>query len=103
VVADNATLDYWISIVNAQYGKEVGGGVTAVMAPKMYAYVESKQMTGLLGGMKGAAEYEKQLGILGTATRGMNSQSMVHLLIIFLVLVGNIGYFFSRKNNRKQV
>lgn len=103
VVADNATLDYWISIVNAQYGKPVGSGVTAVMAPKMYAYVESKQMTGLLGGMKGAAEYEKQLGILGTATRGMNSQSMVHLLIIFFVLVGNIGYFFSRRDKRKTV
>lgn len=97
VVADNATIDYWITIVNAQYGIPVGGGVTAVMAPKMYAFIESGQLTGMLGGMKGAAEYEKLVKKLGSATRGMDSQSLVHLLIIALVLIGNIGYFASRK------
>ncbi|UCD95298.1 MAG: hypothetical protein JSU69_04410 [Candidatus Zixiibacteriota bacterium] len=101
VVADNATVDYWISIVNAQYDIRVGSGVTAVVAPKMYAFVESGQMTGLLGGMKGAAEYEKLLGKKGTATRGMDSQSLVHLLVIFFVIVGNIGYFASRKKEKK--
>ncbi len=101
VVADNATIDYWITIVNAQYGIRVGGGVTAVMAPKMYSFVESKQLTGLLGGMKGAAEYEKLVGKLGSATRGMDSQSMVHLLVIFLVIMGNIGYFASGKKEKK--
>lgn len=101
VVADNATVDYWISIVNAQYDIRVGSGVTAVVAPKMYAFVESGQMTGLLGGMKGAAEYEKLLGKEGTATRGMDSQSLAHLLVIFFVLIGNIGYFASRKKEKK--
>ena len=101
VVADNATVDYWISIVNAQYDIAVGSGVTAVVAPKMYAFVESGQMTGLLGGMKGAAEYEKLLGKDGTATRGMDSQSLVHLLVIFFVVIGNIGYFASRKKEKK--
>jgi hypothetical protein len=101
VVADNATVDYWISIVNAQYDIRVGSGVTAVVAPKMYAFVESGQMTGLLGGMKGAAEYEKLLGKPGSATRGMDSQSLVHLLVIFFVIIGNIGYFASRKTEKK--
>ncbi len=96
-VADNATVDYWISIVNAQYGVPVGSGVTAVMAPKMYSFLESGQMTGLLGGMKGAAEYEKLIGIPGTATIGMDAQSMAHLLIIFLVIVGNLGFFMKRR------
>jgi hypothetical protein len=57
-VADNSTADYWVSIVNAQYGVPMGCGATAVMAPKFYAYVASGQFVGLLGGMKGAAEYE---------------------------------------------
>ena len=96
VVSDNATIDYWISIVNAQYGVPVGGGVTAVSAPKMYAFVEAGQLTGLLGGMKGAAEYEKLVGIQGTATRGMDSQSLVHFLIIFLVIAGNVAFFALR-------
>jgi len=103
VVADNATIDYWISIVNAQYGVPVGGGVTAVVAPKMYAFVEAKQLTGLLGGMKGAAEYEKMVKLAGSATRGMDSQSLVHLLIIFFVIVGNVAYFATRGKDKKGV
>lgn len=100
-IADNATVDYWVSIVNAQYNIPVGAGVTAVMAPKMYSFLEAGQMTGLLGGMKGAAEYEKMVGKPGTATIGMDAQSMAHLLIIFLVMVGNLGYFVTRNKAKK--
>jgi len=102
VVADNATVDYWIQIVNAQYGVPIGSGVTAVVAPKMYSFVNSGQMTGLLGGMKGAAEYEKMVGEEGKAIRGMDAQSMAHLAIIFLVILGNIGFFATRKKEGKE-
>jgi hypothetical protein len=102
IVADNGIVDYWISIVNAQFGVPVGAGMTAVMAPKMYPFVQAKQLTGLLGGMKGAAEYELLVNLEGTATRGMDAQSMVHLLIIFFVLVGNIAFFASRKKRKGQ-
>ncbi len=102
VVADNATVDYWIQIVNAQYGIPVGAGVTAVVAPKMYSFVDAGQMTGLLGGMKGAAEYEKLVGKEGKAMRGMDAQSLAHLMIILLVIVGNIGFFVTRKKDREK-
>ncbi|MEE9552862.1 MAG: hypothetical protein V3W18_01090, partial [candidate division Zixibacteria bacterium] len=85
-VADNSIIDYWISIVNAQYGTPVGTGVTAVMAPRYFAYLSAGQMTGMLGGMKGAAEYEKLVGHPGSAIKGMASQSLVHLFIIFSVI-----------------
>jgi hypothetical protein len=101
VVSDNATVDYWISIVNAQYGVPVGAGVTAVSAPKMYAFVESGQMTGLLGGMKGAAEYERLIHHEDMAMRGMDAQSLAHFLIIFLVLIGNIGMFMMSGRKTK--
>ena len=102
VVADNGIVDYWISIVNALYGTPVGCGVTAVMAPKFYAFVNAGQMTGLLGGMKGAAEYEKLLNQPARATTGMDAQSLMHLLIIALVLLGNIGYFVGRRQKGKK-
>jgi hypothetical protein len=102
VVADNATVDYWIQIVNAQYGMPIGAGVTAVVAPKMYSFVNAGQMTGLLGGMKGAAEYEKLIGHPDKAMRGMSSQSLAHLAIIFLVIIGNIGFFATRKRRRAE-
>jgi len=100
-VADNATADYWISIVNAGYGVPMGVGMTAVMAPKFYSFFGSKQIVGLLGGMKGAAEYEILIGHKDAAFRGMDVQSLVHLLIIGFVVLGNIGFFVSRKHRRR--
>jgi len=101
-VADNAIIDYWISIVNAQYGKPVGTGVTAVMAPRYFAYLDAGQMTGMLGGMKGAADYETLVGEKDAATKGMTAQSLVHLFIIFSVIAGNVTYFAEkRKRGRK--
>jgi hypothetical protein len=97
LVADNSILDYWISIVNAQYGTPVGAGVTAVMAPKVFAYVGSGQMTGLLGGMRGAAEYEILIDEKDKGFQGMDVQSLVHLLIIGMVILGNAGYFLGRR------
>lgn len=99
-IADNATADYWVSIVNAQYGVPIGCGTTAVSAPKYYAFVGSGQFVGLLGGMKGAAEYELLVEKEGTAVVGMGAQSLVHLLIIALVILGNIGFFMSRRHSR---
>ncbi|MDF1544089.1 MAG: hypothetical protein P1R58_03185 [bacterium] len=100
-VADNATADYWVSIVNAQYGTPMGCGTTAVSAPKYYAFVDAGQFVGLLGGMKGAAEYEMLVDKKDKAVTGMAAQSLVHLLIIGLVLVGNIGFFLSRREERE--
>jgi len=100
VVADNGVVEYWMSIVNAQYGTPVGSGVTAVMAPKIYAYVGSGQMTGLLGGMKGAADYEKLIKRPDFAVKGMSAQSLVHMFIICSVIVGNFIYFRERKYGR---
>jgi tetrahydromethanopterin S-methyltransferase subunit D len=86
-----------MSIVNAQYRIKVGSGVTAVMAPKVFAYLNSGQMTGMLGGMKGAADYERLVKKPGTASKGMAAQSLVHLFIILSVIVGNIIYFMEKK------
>lgn len=93
----------WVLYPQSRYGVNVGAGLTAVMAPKYYPFLQTGQLSGLLSGMKGAAEYENliyQKGYarsLGKAETGMNSQSMIHLLIIVLIVLGNIGYFFSRR------
>jgi hypothetical protein len=102
-VADNATADYWVSIVNAQFGVPMVCGTTAVSAPKYYAFVASGQFKGLLGGMKGAAEYEILVGKKADAVTGMSAQSLVHLLIIFLVLLGNISFFIGRRKSQGTV
>jgi hypothetical protein len=97
IISDNGIVDYWVGLVNAQFGIDMGAGVTAVMAPKFYAYVRAHQLVGLLGGMKGASEYEHLVGHEAKATAGMGAQSLVHLTIIGFILIGNVAFFLGKR------
>jgi hypothetical protein len=92
-----ATGDFWIRLVGAQFGQKIILGCTGVMAPDMYPYLQARQIEGLIGALKGAAEYERLVGVYGKAIRGMTAQSVAHIAIIIFIIIGNIGYFFIRK------
>jgi hypothetical protein len=104
--------EWWANLVNAQFGVDVGVGCTAVSAPKYYAYLRAGQMIGLLGGLKGASEYEKLLvdrypearakyeepdQLVRSAMAGMDVQSIVHIIIIAFIIFGNTMYFLTRR------
>lgn len=72
-------------------------GVAAVMAPGNTPYIQSKQVVAMLTGLKGAAEYEMIMEAPGSAAAAMDAQSIAHLLIILLIVLGNIGYYQGRK------
>lgn len=93
----------WVQVAGDQFGKKIIGGCTAVSAPQLYPYYSSGQMCGLLGGLKGAAEYEFLLGYTGSAIKGMDSQSIAHLVIIIFVIIGNITFFIQRKKGKVKV
>lgn len=101
--------DWWINLINAQFGTPVAVGCTAVSAPKFYAYYDSRQMIGLLGGLKGASEYERLLldaypqvkpvydnPMIFNAMRGMDVQTIIHAIIIGFIIIGNVAYFLGR-------
>lgn len=87
----------WIYYAYQPYGQRVGAGVTAVMATDYYPYLDAGQLVGLLGGMRGAAEYEELIHQRDQGSRGMDSQSVIHLLIILLIFVGNAAYFIAKR------
>ncbi len=87
----------WVYYAHQPYGQLVGAGVTAVMATDFYPYLDTGQLVGLLGGMRGAAEYEVLIDQPDQGARGMDSQSVIHLLIIVLIAIGNTAYFLSRR------
>jgi hypothetical protein len=89
--------EYWIQFAGGRYHKPIVLGLTAVMASDYYPYLSSRQILGLIGGMKGAAEYERLMGISGDARRGMDAQSMVHVIIVLLVVLGNAAFLASRR------
>lgn len=98
--AGDPGLKQWIMIAHDTFGRPVVGGTTAVQAPIMLSYVnDQQQLVGLLGGLKGAAEYELLVNKPGFATKGMDAQSVAHLIIIIFILIGNIGYFATRKKD----
>jgi hypothetical protein len=101
--------EYWITQVHAQFGTPVIIGPTAVSAPKYYAYLNAGQLVGMLGGMKGAAEYEKLLMAkypelnryyhetrYFTATKGMDGQTVLHTVILLFIFLGNVAFLRTR-------
>ncbi|MCD6386655.1 hypothetical protein J7M23_12890 [Candidatus Sumerlaeota bacterium] len=90
----------WIQQVQMRYHVKIVCGATGVMSPDLYAFFQSKQLKGFLGGLVGAAEYEKLINFPGKATSGMTIQSFLHLFIVLLVLIGNGAYFFSRRQKK---
>jgi hypothetical protein len=92
--------DQWIWYYHARYRGMLATAQTAIGAPKYYQYLQSGQLVGLIGGMKGSAEYERLVDRRGLATTGMDSQSIAHMLIIGLVLLGNAIYWMEKRRKR---
>jgi hypothetical protein len=96
----------WLLYAQSRYHAKVGAGSTAVQAADAYPYLQTGQLTGLLAGMKGAAEYEFMVSQHGfstakmTAAPAMDPQSMAHIAIIILVIIGNIGFFADRRRRK---
>ena len=67
-------------------------GLTAVYIADIQPFYQSGQIKGIIGGLKGAAEYEKLVSHPGGGTAGMRSQKVVHYMIILFIILGNIAY-----------
>ncbi len=94
--AAGATGDSWVQITGARFGIPIIIGSTAVIAPSFYTYWQAGQIKGLIGGLRGAADYERLVNMRGLATIGMLSQTFGHWVILFFIFVGNVLYFFER-------
>jgi hypothetical protein len=98
--------EYWINYANGRYNAQLAIGVTGVMTSDYYPFLQSGQIFGLIGGMKGAAEYEylaekggyisREKGELW-ASKSMPIQTTTHIVIILFIIIGNVGYFMSKR------
>jgi len=109
----------WVQYACDPKNVSLSSGCTSIMVTDAIPYVESGQLKGILAGMPGAAEYEqlvyeymikeqlnnnkyinKNVEIQkGKAFARMSAQSVAHLLMVILIIVGNIAYYYSRKEN----
>jgi hypothetical protein len=100
-ITPSGSVGAWIGLVQGVNKTPLLYAPTAVMAPDSYPYLDSKQISGILTGIKGAGDYESLTKVPAFATRGATAMSMVYGFLIFLVILGNIGYHKSRTEARK--
>lgn len=89
--------DWWITYGQGRYNFPFALGLTGVSASDFYPYLNSGQIYGLMGGLLGAAQYEQLSDNLGPAKDGMRIQVFAHIVIIGFILLGNIGFFLSKR------
>ena len=97
-----ATGNVWVEYAGGRYNQRIILALTAVSAPDAYFFYQSGQIEGLVGGMKGAAEYEKLIDRPDVAIAGMAAQSFVHILIIFFIIFGNVAYFIEKREKNSK-
>jgi hypothetical protein len=74
--------------------------VVATGVPFLMPYYQSEQISGLLTGIIGGAEYEELVGSIGWATRAMGPLTIGHLMIIVFIVLGNLSMWLSRHSRR---
>lgn len=110
----------WVQYAVSPYPDKITlvGGCTGVQAPLLYPYIP-EQLPGLLGAIKGAAEYEQLVlmkygvkdadgkpdvkanpGKYREGIRRMGPQLVAHVLMIVLIILGNVIYFRMRSEGR---
>jgi hypothetical protein len=108
VSAGYAGTKEWVQYAVTPYPDKIKlvAGCTGVQAPLLYPYIP-QQLPGLLGAIKGAAEYEKLvIDKYGgdtpdpkylEAKRRMGPQLVAHILIILLIVLANVIYAIEKK------
>lgn len=100
--AAGATVNLWIAYGSDRYGFPLAAGTTAVSAPDLYPFYQSRQIVGFMGGLRGAADYESLATVPGDATRGMLAQSATHVLLVVLILGANVRFLMGRFSSRRK-
>lgn len=96
----------WVLYASTPYNITTVAGCTGVQAAGMYPYIPN-QLLGMLGAIKGAAEYEQLLlnrtpelrDVPHTqdALQRMGPQLFAHVALIGLIVLGNVIYFIQRR------
>lgn len=95
IVITGSQVDNIVRQFGDPYSLPIAGAVTAVLVTRIMPYYPAR-VIGYLNGLRGAAEYELLVKRPGIALAGMDAQSAAHLLVIFFIIVGNVGYVITK-------
>ncbi|MCX6344548.1 MAG: hypothetical protein NT018_05670 [Armatimonadetes bacterium] len=100
--------NYWpsedyIGFIHEVYGTKLVFGGGGISSTTIYRYMPSGQVAGFLVGARGGAEYDKLLHPNSITDRKNYGSKLIlplaygHLVIIFAIVLGNIGYFAAKR------
>lgn len=114
VSAGYAGTKEWVQYAATAFPDQIRlvAGCTGVQAPLLYPYIP-QQLPGLLGAIKGAAEYEKLVDDKYgdpdhpdpkylEGKRRMGPQLVAHVLMIVFIVVGNVIYFMGKSRGESR-
>lgn len=89
----------WVAQVQVPYGVKMAClgtlGTLTMAAP----YVQSKQIFALMGGVRGAAEYETIIRKPGVSAASMDAQSIGHVYVLLLIVLGNMAGYLKKRES----
>lgn len=94
-------LQRWMEQVQPRAGVKIAAGVSAAVEPRARAYRDAKQLTGLLGGLVGAAQYEILTNQRGLAVISLGAQSTANLVLLVLIVLGNVYWLLRERGKAK--
>jgi hypothetical protein len=83
------------------FGTKVTGGSVGLIYAPLSPYIATGQLEGYLPSLRGAAEYELLIQKPGSAIVGMDSQSLVHIVVIVAIIISNIGVLGEAQKKAK--
>ena len=93
----------WVSFIHGIYGTPIAFGCAGIQSTTTYRFIPPKQLVGMLVSIRGSAEYDTLLYPNKPSMRQSKGTELLvplafgHLVIIAAVIIGNIGYFASRR------
>ncbi|TEU14559.1 MAG: zinc-ribbon domain-containing protein [Anaerolineales bacterium] len=96
--AQQRTLQWWIEQVGSQYQVEIMAAVSAAVEPTATPYHNSGQLVGLVSGLPSAARYEMKTNKWPSlAIASVDAQSVAHLAIVALIVLGSLASLVSAR------
>lgn len=92
----------YIKIVTDPLDIPYVAALVAVSVSEAMPMLNSGQIAGMLGGLRGAAEFEKASDNPGRAMTGMDAQSFINVTLLAFIVAGNVGYFITKKQGGRQ-
>lgn len=90
----------YVQQVVTRYRLRFAAATTAVSVTDLTPYYP-EQMLGLIGGMRGSAEYEQLIQAPGLGTSGLNVLTFGQVFVILAIVLGNVIFFLQRRLRRR--